>query len=103
MWKIQLTMATNFISSKDSSETRTMHTKSNNIEIMTDNETDEIIRELSESLLQRYQERLEESMRGSEFAFDGVNALHYKLHKISLKDVNHRQILLNGLKIKKQQ
>ena len=96
MWKIQLTMATNFISSKDSSETRTMHTKSNNIEIMTDNETDEIIRELSESLLQRYQERLEESMRGSEFAFDSVHALHYKLHKISLKEVNHRQILLNG-------
>ena len=26
-WKIQLTMAINFISSKDSDETRTMHTK----------------------------------------------------------------------------
>ena len=33
-WKIQLTMAINFISSKDSDETRTMHTKSNNVEIM---------------------------------------------------------------------
>ena len=29
-WKIRLTMAINFISSKDSDETRTMHTKSNN-------------------------------------------------------------------------
>ena len=29
-WKIQLTMAINFISSKDSDETRTMHKKSNN-------------------------------------------------------------------------
>ena len=28
-WKIQLTMAINFISSKDSDETRTIHTKSN--------------------------------------------------------------------------
>ena len=28
-WQIQLTMAINFISSKDSDETRTMHTKSN--------------------------------------------------------------------------
>ena len=33
-WKIQLTMAINFISSKDSDEICTMHTKSDNIEIM---------------------------------------------------------------------
>ena len=33
-WKIQLTMTINFISSKDSDETLTMHTKSNNAEIM---------------------------------------------------------------------
>ena len=38
-WKIQLTMSINFISSKDSDETRNMHTKSNNIEIMVDSET----------------------------------------------------------------
>ena len=30
-WKIQLKMAINFISSKDSDETRAMHTKSNNV------------------------------------------------------------------------
>ena len=42
-WKVQLTMAINFISSKDSDETRTMHTKSNNVEIMIGSETDEII------------------------------------------------------------
>ena len=50
-WKIQLTMAINFISSKDSDETRTMHTKSNNEEIMMGTE---IIEELSEYLLQLY-------------------------------------------------
>ena len=33
-WKIQVTMAIIFISSKGSNETRTMHTKSNNIEIL---------------------------------------------------------------------
>ena len=45
--KIQLKMAINFISSKDSDETRTMYTKSNNIEIMMGSETaDEIIAEL---------------------------------------------------------
>ena len=30
-WKIHLIIAINFISSKDSNETRTMHTKSDNI------------------------------------------------------------------------
>ena len=49
-WKIQLTVSINFISSNDSGETRNLRTKSNNIEIMIDNETDEIIEELFESL-----------------------------------------------------
>ena len=61
-----------------------MHTKSDNIEIMMDNETDQIIKESFKSLLQRYQKGLEEKMRGIELVFDGVDLLHYKLHKISL-------------------
>ena len=43
-----------------------MHKKSNNTEIMTGNETDEIIEKLFESLLQKYQEGLEEKMRRNE-------------------------------------
>ena len=82
--KIHLTMAINFISSKDSDETRTMHTKSENIDIMMGSETDDIIEELFKSLLQRYQEGLEESMRESEFIFDSVDALDYDLNKIRL-------------------
>ena len=77
-------MAINFISSKDSDETRTMHAKSNNVEIMMGSETNEIIEELFKSFLQRYQEGLEESMRGSKFIFDSVDALYYDLNKISL-------------------
>ena len=84
MWKIQLTMAINFISSKDSDETRTMHTKSNNVEIMIGSEKDEIIGDLFESLLQKYQENLEESMRGIDFIYDSVDALYYNLNKVSL-------------------
>ena len=49
-WKIQLTMAIIFISSKYYNETPTMHGKSDNIEIMIDNATDEIIEELFNSL-----------------------------------------------------
>ena len=39
-------MPINFISSKDSDETRTMRKKSNNIEIMMGSEANEIIEEL---------------------------------------------------------
>ena len=62
-----------------------MTTKSDNIHIVMGSKTDEIIKELFESLLQRYQEGLEESMKGSEFIFDSVNLLHYHLQKTSLK------------------
>ena len=72
-WKIQLTAEINFTSLKpDSDETRIMHTKSDNTEIMTG------------IFLQRYQEGLQEKMRGSEFEFDGVNLLHFDFNKISL-------------------
>ena len=57
-WKIQLTMAINFISFKNSDETGTMHTKSTNVEIMMGSETDEIIEDLFESFLEKYQEGL---------------------------------------------
>ena len=47
-----------------------MHTKSNNVEIMIGCNTDEIIKDLFKCFLQKYQEGLEESMRGSEFVYD---------------------------------
>ena len=78
----------NFISSKPvSDETRIMHTKSTNIEIMIGSDTNEVIIELFRSLLKRYQEDSEEKMNGSEFFFDGINAFHYDLNKISLNRI----------------
>ena len=50
-WKIQLSMTINFISSKDSDEIRTRHTKSNNMQIMMGNETHEVVEKLFKSLL----------------------------------------------------
>ena len=82
-WKIQLTAVINFISSKpDSDETLIMYTKSITVEIMTGSDTNEVIEKLFKSLLQKYQENFEETMRGSEFVFDDVNALHYDLTKL---------------------
>ena len=42
-----------FISSKDSEESRSMHTKIDKIEIMTGNETDKVIEELCHYFSQR--------------------------------------------------
>ena len=84
-WKFQLTAQFNFISLRPGSdETRVMHSKSNNEEFMNGSDTDEIIKEIFKSLLQRYQENLQEKMRGSDFAFDGVNFLYYDFNKISI-------------------
>ena len=58
-----------------------MHAKGNDVEITMGNETNEIIEELFKSFLQKYQEGLEESMRGSEFVFDSGDALYYDLNK----------------------
>ena len=74
-WKIQLTGEINFTSLKpDSDETRIMHTKSNNPEIVIGSDTNEVIKELFKSFLQRYQKGLQEKMRGSDFEFDGIHS-----------------------------
>ena len=62
-WKIQLTTQINFISLRPGSdETRVMHTKSINEEFMNGSDTGEIIKELFKSLLQIYQENLQEKI-----------------------------------------
>ena len=60
-----------------------MYSKSDNIEIIINDEADEVIKELSDSLKNRYQNNVE-SMKGNEFAFDYVHLLYYKCHKIIL-------------------
>ena len=75
-WKIQLVIKINFISSKNFNDTRDMHSKSDNVEIMMGYNTNEIFEKLFESLLQRYQKGLEESVKGSDFVFDYVESLN---------------------------
>ena len=96
-------MAINFISSKDSDETRTMHTRSNNVEIMVGSEINEIIKHFLESFLQRFQEGLEESMRGSEFVYDSVDVLYYNFNKVSLSRGGSYIDYPKWLKTKRQQ
>ena len=49
-WKIQLTIATNFISSKDNDEEHVMHSKSDNVEIMINDKAGEVFENFFESV-----------------------------------------------------
>ena len=61
-----------------------MYTRSDNIEIMIGDDNDDIIEELFKSFIQKYEENLQNKMRGSDFVFDGVNFLYYDFNEISL-------------------
>ena len=49
-----------------------MHMRSDNEEFMNGSDTDETIKGLFESFLQKHEENLQNKMRVSEFEFDGV-------------------------------
>ena len=62
-------MKVNFMSSKDNDNKRLMNSKSDNKEIMIDNEVDEIMNQIFSSLLHRYYIDLEDSIKESDFFF----------------------------------
>ena len=76
IWKIQLTIAINFISSKDAEEERVMHLTCNNIKFTPYSDANDVIDELFESLHSSYQGKLETPMRGSSFIFDEVQLMY---------------------------
>ena len=62
-----------------------MNSKSDNLEIITNIETKDIIDELFKIFFFKYHEGLEIKIReGSNFVFESVDLLYYHLHKISL-------------------
>ena len=80
-----MTAEVNFISLKPGSdETRVMYTRSYNEEIMNGSDTDEVIKLLFESFLQKYEENLQEKMKGLDFEFDGVNFFYYDFNKTNI-------------------
>ena len=58
-----------------------MHMHCKNTEVYIGYETDNIIKELFESVLEEYQESLKTKMKKSDFVFDSAYTLYYKLHK----------------------
>ena len=61
-----------------------MHTRSVCEEFMSGSETEEIVEKLFRSLLQSYQDNLNEKMRGSDFIFNGINYLFYDFNRVSI-------------------
>ena len=77
-WRIQINMRVNFISFKDTGETRTIYVRSDNEEIRLGNETDDIIKEFFNSFLNNYQEEEIILKKGSGFIFESVDLLSYE-------------------------
>ena len=77
-----------------------MQSKSDKIEILINDKADEVIKELFDSLKNRYQNN-SESMKSSEFAFDYVQFLYYKCHKINPNRSGSYIDSLDWIKIKK--
>ena len=61
-----------------------MHTKSDNITMMSGIETVDVINELFNTFRRRYLEGLETKIDGSSYIFERIDLLEYHLHKISL-------------------
>ena len=53
VWKIQISMCVNFISSKDTGETRTIYVWNDNVKIMWGSDRNNIIKELFESFFKK--------------------------------------------------
>ena len=85
--RIQINMHVNFISSKDTGETRTIYKWGNNyvvVSIIWHRDTNDIIKELFESFLHDYQKNLK-TIKGSDFVFESVYLMDYKLYRVRLK------------------
>ena len=87
-WKIQVTIATNIIYSKEAEEECVMHSRSDNIKLTSYNDVNKVDDELSESLRSRCQEYLETSMKRSDFILDSVQLMFYKCHKVNVRRVD---------------
>ena len=87
VWKIQLTIAINIISSTESDKECVMHWSSDKIRFATYSEVIDVIKKLLKSLRAKYQNGLGTSMKGSDFILDSVKLMYYKCHKVNFKRV----------------
>ena len=78
-------MDVNFISPNHTGEIRTFYVNSDNEEIRSGNETNEIMTKLLKSFLNNYQNKEKILRNGSNFVFESIDLLFYPIHKTNLK------------------
>ena len=79
-----------------------MHSKSDKKETVINDEAEKVIKELSDSLKNRFQNNLE-STKGSKFVFDYVHLWYYKFYKINPNCSRSNIDSPDSIKTKKQQ
>ena len=77
-------MKIRFISFINNNESQIMHSKSDNVDIISGYSTNDIINKLIKSFEKRLQEGLETKMKGSNYIFNRIELLEYHFHKITL-------------------
>ena len=61
-----------------------MYSKSDNVEIMSGYDTDNVINMLIDTFTKRYQQGIETKMKSSSYVFDRIELLEYHFHNITL-------------------
>ena len=82
-------MHSSFISSKGTEETCNINILSDNEKTVWAYETEDIINDLFISLKNSYQSEEQIVREGSDFKFESVDSLDYKLHKTKLRRGGH--------------
>ena len=83
-WKIQLTIKINFTSVQDFNDKRSLYVKTKNAVIMEASDINEIINEIFDSLIKKYQELLEYSTKSSGLISEGVESMTYDINKTTI-------------------
>ena len=83
--KIQLVVGINFKHTVDREKKYTFHIKSKNMEILPGDKVNDIIKELTASLFENYEEEILILRNGSCYVYDNIEVLGINFHKIEVK------------------
>ena len=86
-WKIQLTMKITFIPVGNYNGKRSLYFKTKKVEIMMGSDTDQTVKQLFESIMQKYKELIEHSAKISGLVLQDIELTEYDINKITINRV----------------
>ena len=101
-WKTQVALILLFISSNDTDGEWEMYLKSEKDTVITNSNTNDLLKVIVGSLLTEYKKKIFKKMRGNGFIFDREDKTYQVFHKIALKRVASYIKSTDQLKLKKQ-